>query len=132
MVRIIEASGKRYTRAELLAAFPPSEPEPKKEKPRTEYKPQGNEGERIREALTYIDPDPREIWRDIGMELKEHIGESGRALWDTWSRRSDKFDERDQEKTWRSFHRHDIKIGTLFHLAKLGGWDAKKMPTTPR
>jgi Primase C terminal 2 (PriCT-2)/RepB DNA-primase from phage plasmid len=126
LVRLVKSGGQRYTRAEILKAFPPVERETKKETPRTEYKPQGDEDERIREALTYIDPAPRDIWRDIGMALKEHMGESGRPLWDDWSRRCvDKFDEKDQDKTWKSFHRHDIKIGTLFHHAKLGGWEAK-------
>jgi primase-like protein/D5-like protein len=55
------------------------------------------------------------------------MGESGRSLSDSWSRRSkEKYNERDQDKTWRSFHRHDIKVGTLFHYAKQGGWQREQ------
>jgi Primase C terminal 2 (PriCT-2) len=50
------------------------------------------------------------------------LGDSGRPLWDDWSRRSAKYHERDQEQTWRSLRREGIAIGTLFHLAKQAGW----------
>src|SRR5262249_8155750 len=125
MVRIVSANDKRYTRAELLAAFPPVEREPKREAPRSEWRPRDDDDERIREALNYIDPDPRDLWRDIGMALKDHYGESGRSLWDQWSRRSKKFNERDQNKAWRSFKREGITVGTLFHHAQQGGWQTK-------
>jgi hypothetical protein len=126
LVRIVEASGKRYTRAQLVAAFPPIEREPRKEAPRTEWRPRHGEDERIRKALDHINPDDRDVWLQVGMALKDELGDAGRSLWDQWSRRSDKFDERDQDKTWRSFRRHDIKIGTLFHYAKQNGWTATK------
>jgi AAA domain/Primase C terminal 2 (PriCT-2)/RepB DNA-primase N-terminal domain len=119
MVRIVEAGGKRYSREEILAAFPPIE---RQRKPHTEWKPRDDDDERIRQALDHIDPDDRVIWRNVGMALKEHMGESGRSLWDSWSQRSAKYDERDQDRTWRSFHRHDIKVGTLFHYARQSGW----------
>src|SRR5262249_43375261 len=35
---------------------------------------------------------------------------------------SNKYNERDQEKTWRSLRRHGIGIGTLFYHAKQAGW----------
>ena len=43
-------------------------------------------------------------------------------MWDEWSRQSDKFNERDQDKTWRSLRRNGISIGSLFHHAKQAGW----------
>jgi Primase C terminal 2 (PriCT-2)/RepB DNA-primase N-terminal domain len=125
MVRIIGGNEKRYTRAEILAAFPPVVRE-KTEPRQKEWTPRHDEDERIREALDYIDADPRDLWRDVGMALKEHLGEAGRSLWDAWSKRSSKFNERRQESAWRSFRRHDTKIGTLFHHAKQGGWKAKR------
>ena len=122
LVHIIEASGKRYSRAEILAAFPPVVRE-KKETTRYEYRPQGDDDQRIREALDRIYADDRYVWLQIGMALKDEYGDSGRGLWDQWSLRSkDKFNDRDQEKTWHSFRRHGIGIGTLFHHAKRAGW----------
>src|SRR5262249_19342895 len=52
-----------------------------------------------------------------------HYGDAGRSLWDEWSLTAkDKYDERDQDKTWGSFKGSGICIGTLFHYAKHGGW----------
>jgi hypothetical protein len=121
-VRIVEASGHRYTRAQIMEAFPPVVRE-KQASSNTEWGERNDEDRRIRDALNHIsDVDDREIWCRVGMALKQHMGAAGRSLWDQWSRRSDKYDEKDQEKNWRSFHRHDITIATLFHLAKQGGW----------
>jgi hypothetical protein len=78
---------------------------------------------RIRDALPHIDATKRDVWLEIGMALKSHLGESGRPLWDQWAVSCpEKFDDRDQDKTWRSFRRNGIGIGTLFHHAKQRGW----------
>jgi hypothetical protein len=81
--------------------------------------------DRIRDALPYIDAADRDVWLKVGMALKTHLGESGRPLWDQWSAScAEKFNDRDQDKTWRSFRRDGISIGTLFHHAKQGGWQS--------
>jgi hypothetical protein len=121
LVRIVEASGKRYSRAQLLAAFPPVERQ-KKQSTQRKWTAQEHDDERIREALHYINADDREVWMHVGMALKAHMGESARPLWDDWSLRSDKFHERDQDKTWESFKRDGIGIGTVFHYARQSGW----------
>ena len=129
MVRIVEATGRRYSRADIIAAFPRVERE---QKPHKEWKPQGAEDQRIRDALNSVNADDRDLWLQCGMALKDHYGDSGRPLWDQWSRQSEKFDERDQIKTWRSFRRNGIGIGSLFHHAKQGGWkDEKKRRHDP-
>jgi RecA-family ATPase len=56
------------------------------------------------------------------MASKAHFGEAGRALWDEWSKTSDKFNARDQDKRWRSFNGSGIGIGTLFDIAKQNGY----------
>jgi putative DNA primase/helicase len=96
--------------------------------PRHEHEAAQGEEDRIRDALTFIDPYPRKTWCDVGMALKSHLGESGRVLWDNWSKPcTDKFNDRDQNKNWKSFKRNGrIGIGTLFHYAKQGGWQDKK------
>jgi hypothetical protein len=61
------------------------------------------------------------------MALKDHFGESGRSLWDQWSKSSTKHDEREQDRAWRSFvGGKGITIGTLFHYAKQAGWESRK------
>jgi hypothetical protein len=125
MVRIVEASEQRYTRNQIITAFPPVVRE-NKQTQQEERKPSGDKEQRIREALNSVDPDPRDTWIEIGMALKKEMSSAGRSLWDTWSRRSSKYNEQDQDKAWASFdkHPHDrtIGIGTLFRHAKQGGW----------
>jgi hypothetical protein len=78
---------------------------------------------RLQSAVFAIPPEDREIWRDVGMALKDHLGEAGRRLWNDWSRRcAAKFDERDQEQQWRSFKREGITVATIFHYAVKNGW----------
>ena len=119
LVHIVATSERRYSRAAIMAAFPKVEHE---QKPRKEWIPQADEDQRIQDALRTIDAEERDTWLQIGMALKAHIGESGRSLWDSWSGQSKKYNDRDQDKTWRSFHRNGIGIGTLFHHAKQSGW----------
>jgi putative DNA primase/helicase len=124
-VSIVEASGRRYTRAEIIAAFP------KVERPRGEtttphkWQPRDDDDQRIEGALRFIDADNRDTWLQIGMALKHHYGDGGRHLWDNWARQSPKFNERDQDSTWRSLQRNGISIATLFHHAKQSGWKPK-------
>src|SRR5262249_30401214 len=89
MVHIIEASGRRYTREEIMRAFPPVE----REKPkRNEFQsqsygttPQSDDEERVIEALHHVSPDAYFDWLYVGMALKDRFGERGRAIWDNWS-----------------------------------------------
>ncbi|MBA4491885.1 AAA family ATPase [Paracoccus sp. S1E-3] len=74
----------------------------------------------IRRALACIsDADYRDTWREIGMALHAEFAGSdeGFDLWSHWSRQSVKFNERDQRRTWKSFRRGGIGIGTLFRIA---------------
>jgi hypothetical protein len=121
MVNIVEATGVIYTRAEILAAFPPVE-RPQKTTTQPEWKARDDDDERVRDALQCINADDRSLWLECGMALKAHMGDSGRPLWDEWSRQSPKFGERDQDQTWRSFRRNGIGIGTLYHHAQQAGW----------
>lgn len=86
----------------------------------------------IRRALSYVDNDPRDIWIRIGMALKSTgCGQAAYDLWVEWSQSSPKFDPKDQDYQWRSIREYridgtEIAIGTLFHLARMGGY----VPTT--
>lgn len=125
LVHIIEATGVIYTRDEILAAFPPVE-RSQKTTAQPEWKPRDDDDARIRDAIQHINADDRDLWLQVGMAIKAHMGDAGRHLWDDWSRRSAKFNERDQGAAWRSFRRNGIGIGTLFHHAKQAGWQEKK------
>ena len=71
-----------------------------------------------------IDATERHVWLTIGMAIEAHYGDAGRSLWDEWSLTAkDKYDERDQDRTWRSLKGSGVGIGTLFHYAKHGGWE---------
>jgi Protein of unknown function (DUF3987)/Primase C terminal 2 (PriCT-2)/RepB DNA-primase from phage plasmid len=122
LVHIIEASGRRYSREEITAAFPPVE-RPKNDKAQHRERPlRDGDERRIAEALRQINADDRDLWVQCGMAIKDHLGEAGRQLWDDWSRQSDKYSERDQDRTWKSFRRNGISIGTLFYHAQQAGW----------
>ena len=116
---------RRYTRAEILAAFPPIEQPKKPDKPQRTWSDDDHVVlECARDALNRINADDREIWLRCGMALNDRFGDAGRRLWDEWSAKSSKYDARDQEKNWRSFGRRSegITIATLFHHAQQAGW----------
>lgn len=78
---------------------------------------------RVRDALQWIPADERQVWLNVGMALHDWGHSEGRSIWDEWSRASSKFDAADQERTWNSFESSGgITLGTLFDLAKKGGW----------
>jgi hypothetical protein len=111
----------------LQAACPPEPP-----RERSQYNGQYNGSRdsdaRARDALKYIPADDRETWLRMGMALHSTGWGSAFWIWDDWSRTSSKHDERDQEKTWRSFHdRGDgVTIGTLFHEARQHGYEPRE------
>jgi hypothetical protein len=129
LVRIASVKTRRYTRAEILAAFPPVLR--RAEKPKRDFIPRDNDEQRIADALNRINADDRDVWLEMGMALKQELGDHGRHLWDQWSSKSDKYDEDDQERVWRSFKSNRIGIGTLFHRAIESGWtDAQASSAT--
>ena len=135
MVRIIEASGKRYSPEDLKAAFPPVEgyrAKPKKTKQQTDQSIYDNAlaavappwGETLN-ALASISADDYDDWKDVGMALRSTYGDTDetKAVFHGWSGTSVKYDQKDTDEKWQSFsdpgERGDgIGIGTLFHLAK--------------
>ena len=57
------------------------------------------------------------------MSIKSALGDDGFAIWDTWSRQSPSYRERDARAVWRSISSEGgIGIGTLFAEAKANGW----------
>jgi len=81
---------------------------------------------RVRSALACIPAADRQIWFTVGAALHAW-GEKGFEIWDSWSQKApDKYDYRDQRRTWESFDRpyngQRITIATIFYLAKELGW----------
>jgi hypothetical protein len=89
----------------------------------------------IRSALAYIDPDPRQVWLEVGMALHSTgAGQQAYGLWAEWSQGSEKFNPADQRRTWKSFRAGGITLSTLFGHAKRAGWvdlDAPVVATVP-
>jgi len=81
------------------------------------------ERSRVQTALGYIPADDRELWLRIGMAIKSALGEEGFALWDNWSRSSERYCEADARAVWRSIDADGgVTIGTLFFEAAKHGY----------
>ncbi|WP_162561655.1 AAA family ATPase [Yoonia vestfoldensis] len=84
--------------------------------------------DRIKGALKAIkNADDRDRWLTIGQALHHDSQGSpeGLRLWSVWSKRSAKYSESDQLRTWASFGSRKgevIGIGSLYHIAKAEGW----------
>jgi hypothetical protein len=82
----------------------------------------------IADALRAIPADDREVWREVGMALKDHFGDAGYATWDEWSRKSLKYkSDKDTAKVWRSFKSGGITLGTLVKHARDHGFEPPPM-----
>jgi hypothetical protein len=90
----------------------------------------------LMELLQHIPPEDYDTWRKVCGAIKiwgEQIGDDTLAydIAAEWSRESKKYDDGEQEKTWDALERdanapNVAGIGTIFWLAKQGGWE----PTT--
>lgn len=98
---------------------------------RPQYKETAKEPlDRIEDAIAVIDPSDYDTWIKVGMAIHaEHPDDHGLALWDQWSRRSDKYDgHKSCAYKWASFgknsssHPTPITVATLFDLAMQSGW----------
>jgi len=91
----------------------------------------------VQAALQHIPANlPRDDWARIGMAIKsEFPDETGRELFIDWSSTADGFDLKAARSTWQSIKSGGgVGIGTLFHLAKEGGFTlpkADQVPTKP-
>lgn len=75
---------------------------------------------RVRKALDKIPTwvcDDYFTWVNVGMALKT-LGEQGFELWDSWSRKSSKYDKDALVYRWDKFEPRDITIATIFYYAK--------------
>lgn len=80
---------------------------------------------RIQAALRYLDPDPYDLWLQVGMALHSSGDDAqGFALWTAWAGQSAKFDLADHRRRWQSFQRRPggVTLGSLFAAAKAQGY----------
>ncbi len=105
--------------------------------PRENYAPRprddsDDERDYIEKAMDRIPSDDRSDWFRIGCALHDSGHPWAREAWDDWSRKSAKFDDAEQDKTWRSFGRGysgpRASIGTIIALARDNGFTERKSP----
>jgi hypothetical protein len=84
----------------------------------------------LADMLAHVDPDcDYDTWIRCGMSLHHATGGTGFAVWDAWSAKGQKYDEKGMDNHWHSFGRcaNPVTIGTLIHHAEKGGW---RMPVS--
>lgn len=79
--------------------------------------------DRTRDAVSYVPPDSRETWLNMGMAIKSALGDSGFEIWDAWSQQAPSYDASDARDVWKSIRASGkVTAGTLFYEAKANGW----------
>lgn len=75
-------------------------------------------------SLEYINPDDRDVWRNVGFGIWHQFSGSdeGFEIWDQWSQGSEKYQARIMQSQWRSFDhsfrkREPITARTILKLA---------------
>ncbi len=82
-------------------------------------------------ALSFVSPDDRDTWIRMGMALKAEFGDAARDIWLDWSSRSDRYDQKAANASWKSFKQGGrVGIGSLIAEAKDHGfsYDAPQTP----
>lgn len=85
----------------------------------------------VERALQYFNADDRREWIQLGMAVRDALGDDGRAIWMRWSASSPKFNEKTASDAWRSFKPGPITAGTLFGLARRRGWRRARTDQPP-
>src|SRR5262245_9903412 len=127
LCRIVRQSGARYTRDELLAAFPPPPERPRaSDQTRQKWNGSAPRGlERLAGPLKAIQSEDYGDWLRVGMALHHESGGSidGLTLWDRWSGSSPKWAPGVCAEKWGTFGgRRGVTGGTIIVLAKANGW----------
>ncbi len=77
----------------------------------------------IADALQWIDPTDRDTWLRMAMAIKSELSDAGFDIWDTWSRQSGEYKERDARHVWKSCKALGaVTIGTLLYEAQQNGF----------
>lgn len=75
-------------------------------------------------ALSFVNPDEREVWVRMGMALKAEFGDVAYESWVNWSSAAGSFDAKACKSSWKSFKNGGkVGIGSLFSEAKAEGFE---------
>jgi putative DNA primase/helicase len=81
----------------------------------------------VRDALTFIPPDDRDLWVKVGMALKDEYADEARDLWFDWSVGAANYNEQSATHVWKSLNATGkVTIGSLIYEAKQFGWKPKR------
>ncbi len=82
-----------------------------------------NTPETIEKVKSALDALPMQMvdsyhsWIEVGLSLY-NLGNEGLALWDSWSKKSKRYQEGVCEEKWETFDPDEISLGSLFYYAK--------------
>lgn len=76
----------------------------------------------MEEALQFVDADDYETWIQMGMAIKQAVGDEGVHIWDRWSQTSSKYNERQVQPKWDSFKGGGVSQATIYWHARRAGW----------
>lgn len=82
-------------------------------------------------GLTYIDPTDRETWVKVAFALKDEYGELAEQAFLNWSATASNYCTKAALATWKSAKQGSVKIGSLVHIAKSGGWQFSRPEPMP-
>lgn len=103
---------------------------PRENKPKTESPLPINERAKVESALAYIPADcGYDDWWKIGAAIYSEFGASGFGIWDYWSSKSGKYNNKGMYEKYLTFANiHDVTIATVFRLAIDNGWQPPRDP----
>ena len=77
--------------------------------------------DQVRQALSFIPSDEREVWVNVGNALKSEFSDAF-DLFDDWSANAGNYDLKAVKSAWRSFKRGVVPIGYIIKLARQYGY----------
>lgn len=81
--------------------------------------------ERVRSALSFLDPSDRTLWVKMAFAIKSEFGEEGFEIWDDWGSQHAR-PAGEVKSTWRSAGMSgsggSVQLGSLIFEAKAAGW----------
>ena len=80
----------------------------------------------IKTMLAHIPSDiTYEQWVQCGMAIHHETQGSGFDLWDTWSSKGEKYNQKEMYQKWNTFGKTStpVTIGTIIHLAEQNGYE---------
>jgi hypothetical protein len=143
MVRLVKCSGRRYTAAQLVKAFPPIKQSRKAKTDKAQATLTEVDLGELRSALEHLaatlHPQLRDVrgryvddystWLRFGIAIKRDLGDDGFEIWDEWSRFSDVYPGEEAARTkWEGFDvgsrsgNDAVHIGTILFTARRQGW----------